>query len=84
VVHDLTVAYTVWGYLDDAAAPELVALRKPLFEGVGHLHSYVEKRVVADAVPDETLRKSPEAVKSEHAANWKALLDLDAAKPVSH
>jgi hypothetical protein len=84
MVHDLTVAFTVWGFLDEGAAPELVALRRPLFEGAGHLNSYVELRTIADAVPEETLRKTPDQVKAEYAADWKSLLDLDAAKPVSH
>ena len=31
VVHDLEVAFTIWGFLG-AAPPELVALRRPLFD----------------------------------------------------
>ena len=34
VVHDLTVAFTVWGFLDDAAPAELAARRKKAFEGL--------------------------------------------------
>jgi hypothetical protein len=41
VVHDLTVALTVWGFLGDAPA-DLVQLRKKLFEEVAHPHHYAE------------------------------------------
>src|SRR4051812_9624926 len=34
VIHDLRVAYTVWGLLDAAAAPELVDERRRRFEGI--------------------------------------------------
>jgi hypothetical protein len=77
VVHDLTVAFTVWGFLDDPADAELVAVRRRLFEGVGHAaHHYVELRQVVDAVPDATLRLTPERVAAAHAADWRGLLDL--------
>lgn len=84
VAHDLTVAFTVWGFFDDPAPDGLVKLRKTLFEGVGHPNTYVEKRAIADAVPESTLRKAPAAVSAAHAADWKALLDLDSAKPAGH
>ena len=36
VVHDLTVAFTVWGYLNPNAPAELVAERRTRFAGLGH------------------------------------------------
>jgi hypothetical protein len=77
VVHDLRVAYTVWGFLDAAAPAELVAERTRRFEGV-HLtaHHYPELRAVADAVPEGTLRLSPADAASQHAADWRSLLSL--------
>lgn len=77
VVHDLRLAYTVWGYLDAAADPDLVAERRRRFEGV-HLttHHYPELRAVADAVPEATLRLSPAEAATAHAADWRSLLAL--------
>ena len=51
VIHDLTVALTVWGFLDDEPAKELVDLRKRLFEEVWHPHHYAELRRLVDLVP---------------------------------
>ena len=77
VVHDLRVAYTVWGFLDASAPAELVEERTKRFEGV-HLtaHHYPELRAVADAVPEATLRLAPAEVASRHAADWRSLLSL--------
>ena len=77
VVHDLRVAYTVWGYLDASAPQDLVDERRRRFEGV-HLttHHYPELRAVADAVPEATLRRTPAEVSAAHAAGWRDLLSL--------
>jgi len=73
VIHDLTVAFTVWGFLDQAP-PELIALRKPLFEAVSNPHHYPKQRAIADAVPEATLRRTPAQVTSDHKADWRSLL----------
>jgi hypothetical protein len=73
VVHDLTVALTVWGFLGDAP-DDLVALRKPLFEEVWHPHHYGSLRQLVDLVPETTLRHSPAEVTELHRADWRALL----------
>jgi hypothetical protein len=77
VVHDLSIAFTVWGYFDDAPPAELVALRAPLFEGLRHVaHHYAESRVVVDQVPAETLRQTPTQVASRYPSEWRALLGV--------
>ncbi len=77
VVHDLTIAVTVWGFLTDAPPSELVEVRKPLFEGLRHVgHHYAESRVVADQVPVETLRKTPAEVADAFPAQWRSLVGL--------
>ena len=44
IIHDLTVAFTIWGFLDPTPPAELVARRRPLFEGVRHVsHHYAER-----------------------------------------
>lgn len=80
VVHDLTIAFTIWGYLDPAAPDELVALRRPLFEGLRLVtHHYSEARVVADMVPERTLAMAPEAVASAYPERWRELVGVAVA-----
>ncbi|MPY92741.1 MAG: hypothetical protein GEV08_06615 [Acidimicrobiia bacterium] len=79
VVHDLTVAYGVFGFLDPSPPADLVERRRALFDGVSNPHHYEERRSVADAVPETTLRKSHAAVLAEHARDWAALLSLPEA-----
>ena len=77
VVHDLTIAFTVWGFLDDAPADELVALREELFPQVHSHHHYRERREIVDLVPEATLRTTPTAVEATYRADWRSNLDLD-------
>src|SRR4051794_35215295 len=79
VIHDLTVALTIWGFLGDAPK-ELVDLRKGLFEEVAHPHHYAELRRIVDLVPVRTLRLTPEYLASVHRSDWRSLLgELPAA-----
>ena len=73
VVHDLTVAFTVWGYLSDAPA-ELVQLRRALFAGLGHGHHYTDARGIVDSIPEATLRMTPQQVTAAFPAQWRQLL----------
>lgn len=57
-MHDLTVAFTLWGYLGEAPS-DLVAVRAKVFAAVGHAHHYMERRALVDAVPEAILRLSP-------------------------
>jgi hypothetical protein len=75
VVHDLTVAFTIWGFLGDAP-PDLIAFRQPLFAGVSNPHHYPELRRIADLVPDEVLRRTPQQVADAHRANGTGLLKI--------
>ena len=74
VVHDLTVALTVWGFLGEAP-PELVQLRRRLFEEVAHHHHYAEQRNLVDLVAEATLRMTPQQVAQAHRADWRSLLE---------
>ena len=74
VVHDLTIAFTMWGFLD-AQPPDLFALRLRLFEGVSNtLHHYEEARALADMVPESTLRMTPAEVAAAYPEGWKELV----------
>jgi hypothetical protein len=76
VIHDLTVAFTVWGFLDESPPQELVEVRRPLFGEVRHAVHYADQRAVVDAVPESTLRLTPAAVAEAYRSDWRALLDL--------
>lgn len=76
VMHDLRIAATLFGFLDASADPELVRLRRELFEEVGHFHHYMELRRIVDMVPAEVLRQTPEQVTQRHQASWRDQLDL--------
>lgn len=74
VMHDLTLAFTIWGFFDEQPPAELVARRRELFEGVGNvLHHYAEARAIADLVPEATLRLTPQAAAAEMPARWREL-----------
>jgi len=71
VVHDLTAAFTIWGFLAEAD-DELVRLRRPLFEEVSNPHHYMELRRVADLVPQAVLRLSHQEIAKVAASDWRA------------
>jgi hypothetical protein len=71
VVHDLTVALTIWGFLGQAPA-ELVALRRPLFQACSH--HYEDRRAIVDMVPEATLRLVHGEVVRRFPAEWAAQL----------
>ena len=74
VVHDVTLAFTIWGYLDEQPPPDLVRRRRELFEGVGNvLHHYAEGRRIADLVPEATLRLTPGAAAEAYPDRWREL-----------
>lgn len=72
VVHDLTLALHVWGFLSDAPPSDLVVARRELFAGVSSHHHYKEGRAIADMVPESTLRMTPDQV-AVRLGEWKQL-----------
>ena len=72
VIHDLTFAFTLWGFLAGAPA-DLIEARGPLFRSASH--HYQAQREIADSVPEQTLRLTPEAV-AERIGTWRELLVL--------
>ena len=74
VIHDLKLALTIWGFLDDNPPSDLLATRRDLFEGVRNtLHHYGAGRSIADLVPEATLRMTPEAAAAQMPASWREL-----------
>ena len=75
VIHDLRIAFTIWGFFDPSPPAELVAVRTPLFEGVSNsLHHYDERRALVDSVPEATLRMTPDQVRAAYPGSWRSLL----------
>ena len=80
VVHDFTIAFTVWGFLDEQPPADLVALRRELFRGMHHHgHGYHAQRHVADMVPETTLRMTPQQAAAAYPGRWRDLVGADHA-----
>lgn len=74
VIHDLDIAFRIWGFLGDAPA-ELVELRSHLFEAASH--HYWDQRAIVDCTPTETLRLSHQEVAERFPADWRVLVGMD-------
>ena len=75
VIHDLRIAFTIWGWLDPDSPAELLTLRRDAFDGVAEvLHNYDRLRDLADTVPEETLRSTPAQVAAAYPGEWRRLL----------
>lgn len=79
VIHDLDIAFTVWGYLDPSPPAGLVDFRRPLFQSVALPIHYVGQRTIASQIPEETLRMAPAAVRAAYPARWSELIGLVAS-----
>lgn len=74
VVHDLRLAFTIWGFFDDAPPADLVECRRQLFEGVADTtHHYFEGRYLADLVPEAVLRTDPRTLAARSGPEWRSL-----------
>ncbi|MFM7950250.1 MAG: hypothetical protein ACKO93_01835 [Acidimicrobiaceae bacterium] len=74
VIHDLTVAFGIWGFMLLDPPADLVARRKELFAGLGDAaHHYSEIRALVDMVPDSTMLMTPEQVRTGMPGSWRAL-----------
>lgn len=74
VIHDLTAAFTIFGFLDPSPPAELVALREELFAEVASAHHYPERRYLVDLVPDEALARPHDAIAAAYRADWRSNL----------
>jgi hypothetical protein len=69
-VHDLRVAFGIWGFLRRADA-DLVAWRREVFDEVAAPHHYMDLRALVDLVPVEVLRQTPNEIERQ-AADWRS------------
>ena len=81
MIHDLTAAYTIWGFLDVALPQELLDLRARVFAGVAHPHHALQLQQLVDGVPESTLRLS---LTELAALSWHDLLDVAAYSNGGH
>jgi hypothetical protein len=72
VIHDLRGAFLIWGFLDERPPVELVAHRRPIFQGVAH--DYERQRAIVDQISDATIRMSPAAVAVRYPEHWRELV----------
>jgi hypothetical protein len=70
VIHDLELAFGIWGFLNESSA-DLVDYRKGRFFGAGH--DYWRQREIANQIPEATLRMTPAQAVSG-LGNWRELL----------
>ena len=74
VIHDFTIAFTAWGFLDTNPPSDLVELRRSLFAGVHHASAYDRQRALADMMPESTMRMTPQQVAAAYPARWRDLV----------
>jgi hypothetical protein len=74
VTPDLTIAFTVWGFLDPDPPAALAELRRDLFEGIADRHHYTQRRTVVDMVPESTLRSTPQQITAAYPERWRELI----------
>lgn len=72
VVHDLTAAFTMFGFLDEAPDAALVEWRKGLFDQVHSHHHYRELRAIPDQVPEAVLHRPHTAIESDYRSDWRS------------
>ena len=75
VVHDLEMAYRVYGFLDAVADAALVAERSRLFEGLAESHHYADVRRLVATVSEGTLKMSPRDLEEQYLMDWRSLLE---------
>jgi hypothetical protein len=70
VIYDWEIAFTVWGYLGGAST-SVVQKRVGLFAEAAH--HYWKRRAIADAVPESTLRMTPQMVRAAMSSGQELL-----------
>ncbi len=71
VIHDLTAAFTLFGFLDTDPPADLVTLREQLFAEVASVHHYTERQELIDHVPDDVLRQSHTVIAERYRTDWR-------------
>ena len=77
VVHDLTAAFTIFGFLDADPPSDLADWRRRALAEIASHHHYLERRELVDRVPNEMLTKPHGEIERAYRANWRQLIDVD-------
>ena len=83
MIHDITVALNLWGFLAEPSS-ELAAARRDAFAGVASAHHYMERRALVDSVPDDVLRLAPADVATMVATEPARVLAMTEAARAAH
>jgi hypothetical protein len=74
VIHDLLVAFGIWGWFLVLPPADLVARRREAFAGLAHVAiSYERLRALVDRVPATTISMTPAQVEAGMPGSWPAL-----------
>ncbi len=76
IIHDLTIAFAIFGFLDQDPPQELVSLREAIFAELHSHHHYRERRAVVDMVSEAVLRQPEERIRAEYDVDWKRNLNV--------
>lgn len=68
MVHDVRLAFDLFGFFDRAMPDDHVRARRSLFAEVAHPHHYTERRRIPDLVPAELLRQPNDAIAGDAKA----------------
>jgi len=79
VMHDLRLAFGIWGWFDAAPSEDLRTVRRQTFEAASH--DYEIRRAVVDRVPEETLRLSMADATAAYPGRWRELTGSASASP---
>ena len=76
VVHDLTAAFTVFGFLDPNPAAELATWRRDAFAEIASHHHYLERRELVDRVSVDILCKPHGEIERRYRNDWNQIIDI--------
>lgn len=74
VIHDLTFALIIWGWLIDSPPDDLLTKRRELFEGLADVaHHYSDGRKLVDMVPSNTYELTNDQLVNLMPLSWDVL-----------
>ncbi len=74
VIHDLTAAFTIFGFLDADPPRDLIEWRRSAFAEISSHHHYLERRELIDLVPEELLTRPHGEIEQLYRADWRQFL----------
>ena len=84
VIHDMTAAFTIWGFFDHSPDAALLRVRTAAFDQCALAGHYLERRHIVAAVPDDALRKPHTVIAEHYSTDWRSLLDVSVLEHSTH